>query len=57
MEDDEELLRRETAGDVTLDMDAGDYPEDQEASEDSDDEGHGGFGAGEWNEIDIDIIF
>ena len=63
MEDDEEdepLLRRETAGDVALDMDARDYPEDQEASEDSDDEGNGGFGPGEWNaddEIDIDIIY
>ena len=63
MEDDEEdkpLLRRETAGDVALDMDVGDYPEDQEASEDSDDEGNGRFGPGEWNaddEIDIDIIY
>ena len=63
MEDDKEdepLLQRETAGDVALDMDAGDYPEDQEASEDSDDEGDGRFGAGEWNagdEIDLDIIF
>jgi hypothetical protein len=63
MEDDEEdepLLQRETAGDVALDMDAGDYPEDQEASEDSDNEGNGGFGPGEWNaddEIDIDIIY
>ena len=47
-------------GDVALDMDAWDYPEDQEASEDSDDEGNGGFGPGEWNaddEIDIDIIY
>ena len=47
-------------GDVALDMDAGDYLEDQEASEDSDDEGNGGFGGGEWNaddKIDIDIIF
>ena len=63
MEDDKEdepLLRRETAGDVALDMDARDYPEDQEASEDSDDEGNGRFGPGEWNaddEIDIDIIY
>jgi len=57
---DEPLLWRETAGDVALDMDAGDYPEDQEASEDSDDEGNGRFRAGEWNaddEIDLDIIF
>ena len=35
------------------------YRNDQEASEDSDDEGNGRFGTGEWNadgEIDIDII-
>ena len=61
MEDDEEnepLLWRETVGDVALDMDAGDHPEDQEASEDSDEEGNGGFGAGEWNANDeIDMIF
>jgi len=59
-EDDEPLLRRETAGDVALDMDAGDYPEDREASEDRDDEGNGRFGPGEWNaddKIDIDIIY
>jgi hypothetical protein len=59
-EDDEPLLRRETAGDVALDMNAGDYLEDQEAPEDSDDEGNGGFGAEEWNaddEIDIDLIY
>ena len=63
MEDDEEdepPLQRETAGDVAFDMDAGDYLEDQEASEDSDYEGNGRFGPGEWNaddEIDIDIIY
>jgi hypothetical protein len=36
------------------------YLEDQEASEDSDDEGNGVLGPGEWNaddEIDIDIIY
>ena len=36
------------------------YRNDQEASEDSDDEGNGRFGPGEWNaddEIDIDIIY
>jgi hypothetical protein len=63
MEDDEEdepFLQRETASDVALDMDVEDYPEDQEASEDSDDEGDGRFGAGEWNaddKIDLEIIF
>ena len=58
-EDNEPLLRRETAGDVALDMDAGDYLEDQKAPEHCDIEGNGGFGAGEWNadeEIDIDIF-
>ena len=58
-EDNEPLLQRETAGDVALDMDAGDYLEDQKAPEDCDIEGNGRFGAGEWNaddEIDIDIF-
>ena len=58
-EDNEPLLRRETAGDVALDMDVGDYLEDQKAPEDCDIEGNGRFGAGEWNaddEIDIDIF-
>jgi hypothetical protein len=40
-------------GDVALHMDVGDYQEDQEASEDSNNEGHGRFGAGEWNADDV----
>jgi hypothetical protein len=47
MVDDKELLQREMMGDVILEMDAGDYLEDQEASEDTDDDGNGGFGPGE----------